>query len=150
LEDIIAHFCINCGTKIPDKAKFCPNCGEQVELSVEQAKETDVPESIEAPSLAEAREAVNKNFTLLDPGEEFRHYKILRMLNKDSEGIKYIAEKDNREYILKVFYKSSFHNMHTLLELQLRLSRLNNLKDSHTAKAIHRHTWQLNTFMVCL
>lgn len=136
MEDIIAHFCINCGTKIPDKAKFCPNCGEQVELSVEQAKETDVPESIEAPSLAEAREAVNKNFTLLDPGEEFRHYKILRMLNKDSEGIKYIAEKDNREYILKVFYKSSFHNMHTLLELQLRLSRLNNLKDSHTARVV--------------
>jgi formylglycine-generating enzyme required for sulfatase activity len=88
------------------------------------------------PDLAQTQELVNANFTLLDPGEEFRGYKILRMMNKDAEGIKYIAEKDGREYVLKVFYKSSFHNMDTLFALQMRLSRLNHLKDVRTAKVV--------------
>lgn len=80
------------------------------------------------------QEVVNKNFTLLDPGDDFRGYKILRMMNKDAEGIKYIAEKDGHEYVLKIFFKSSFSNMHTLFGLQMRLSRLNKLQDAHTAK----------------
>ncbi|MCB5295897.1 MAG: hypothetical protein LHW52_05050, partial [Candidatus Cloacimonetes bacterium] len=84
--------------------------------------------------ITHAQEIVNANFTLLDPGEEFRGYKILRMLNKDAEGIKYIAEKAGIEYVLKVFYKSSFHNMDTLFALQMRLSRLNHLKDVRVAK----------------
>lgn len=88
------------------------------------------------PDLAHSHEKVNTNFTLLDPGEEFRGYKILRMMNKDTEGIKYIAEKDGNEYVLKVFYKSSFHNMDTLFALQMRLSRLNHLKDVRSAKVV--------------
>ena len=57
-------------------------------------------------------------------------------MNKDTEGIKYIAAKDGNEYILKIFYKSSFSNMSTLFGLQMRLSRLNKLKDTHTAKVV--------------
>ncbi|MCK9557075.1 MAG: SUMF1/EgtB/PvdO family nonheme iron enzyme [Candidatus Cloacimonetes bacterium] len=136
MEEIIIHYCINCGTKIPEKAKFCPNCGEKVDQSVELDAVSSVEVSSVAPDIKEAREEVNTNFTLLDPGDEFHSYKILRMMNKDSEGIKYIAEKDGREYVLKVFYKSSFHNMHTLVNLQMRLSRLNNLKDTRIAKVV--------------
>jgi formylglycine-generating enzyme required for sulfatase activity len=105
---------------------------------VEVSAQATVLESSK-PSSAEisaAQEMVNANFTLLENGAIFRGYKILRMLNKDAEGIKYIAEKDDKEYVLKVFYKSSFHNMNTLFGLQMRLSRLNNLKDSCTAKVV--------------
>jgi len=77
---------------------------------------------------------VDKNFTLLDPGDEFQAYKILKMLNKDKEGIKYIAERDGIEYVLKIFYQSSFQNMHTLMDLQMRLSRLSHLESSSTAR----------------
>lgn len=130
----IAHFCINCGTSIPDKAKFCPNCGEKVELSSSVFEQPDQLSVTATSDLARAQEAVNKNFTLLDPGDEFRGYKILRMLNKDVEGIKYIAEKNNKEYVLKVFFKSSFQNMETLFGLQMRLSRLGKIKDSSIAQ----------------
>ncbi|MDD4310427.1 MAG: SUMF1/EgtB/PvdO family nonheme iron enzyme, partial [Candidatus Cloacimonetes bacterium] len=58
------------------------------------------------------------------------------MMNKDAEGIKYIAQKDNQQYLLKIFYKSSLINVHTLFSLQMRLDRLNHLKDKHTAKVV--------------
>lgn len=81
-----------------------------------------------------APDPIDNNITLLDAGQVFRGYTIRKMMNKDSEGIKYIAEKDGREFVLKVFYKSSFSNMNTLFNLQMRLSRLNNLKQACTAK----------------
>lgn len=135
-EDVIAHYCIICGTNIPDRAKFCPNCGEKVETSLPVPPEPAAQPTPVVSDITHAQEIVNANFTLLDPGEEFRGYKILRMLNKDAEGIKYIAEKAGIEYVLKVFYKSSFHNMHTLFALQMRLSRLNHLKDVRVAKVV--------------
>jgi formylglycine-generating enzyme len=137
-EAIKVRYCLNCGEKIPEKAKFCPFCGENVVLD-ETDKQEQIIESKAEPETEDSpgpQDMVNTNFTLLDPGDEFRGYKILRMMNKDKEGIKYIAEKDGKEYVLKIFYQSSFHNMHTLFELQMRLSRLNHLKDASTAKVV--------------
>lgn len=137
------HYCFNCGKSIPQRAKFCPVCGENLAVSAvteptsqaeEKSPETSLDELI--PDLAVYEELVNANFTLLNAGDDFRGYKILRMLNKDAEGIKYIAEKSGQEYVLKIFFKSSFQNMNTLFALQMRLSRLNKLKDAHTAKVV--------------
>lgn len=132
MEDIIAHFCINCGKKIPQKAKFCPFCGEnnrleelQVDLDSAGASEPN-SEPIQTETKV-SQTTSDKNFTLLNPGESFEGYKILRMLNKDIEGIKYIAEQNGREYILKIFFHSSFQNLNTLLDLQMRLSRLSQI-----------------------
>jgi formylglycine-generating enzyme required for sulfatase activity len=93
-----------------------------------ESKTKPIVEVKEPPPVAD------KNFTLLDPGESFEGYTILKMLNKDKEGIKYIAKKDDKEYILKIFYHSSFQNMHTLFDLQMRLSRLNHLEAEGIAK----------------
>ncbi|MDI3503665.1 MAG: hypothetical protein PWP64_601 [Candidatus Cloacimonadota bacterium] len=134
------RYCLNCGKKIPDKAKFCPFCGENVVLAELEQPPTEIEEKkqpeLEAEKKAQTIELTNKNFTLLNPGDDFCGYKVLRMMNKDKEGIKYIAEKAGKEYVLKIFFQSSFHNMNTLFELQMRLSRLNNLKSASTAKVV--------------
>ncbi len=130
------HYCLNCGEKIPQKSKFCPFCGENVVLDGQQQTERrkEAAQETKLPVKPPAAEAINKNFTLLDPGETFESYKILRMMNKDKEGIKYIAKKDGKEFVLKIFFQSSFHNMDTLFGMQMRLARLNHLTDASIAK----------------
>jgi len=130
------HYCLNCGEKIPGKAKFCPFCGENVVLDEKQdvVKEAAGETKPKAVTPAAPPEAINKNFTLLDPGEHFAGYRILRMMNKDKEGIKYIAEKNGKEHVLKIFFQSSFHNMDTLFGMQMRLTRLNHIEDASIAK----------------
>ena len=41
-------FCINCGSQIPDGAKFCPSCGTPV-ASIPTPAPAPVPEPIPAP-----------------------------------------------------------------------------------------------------
>jgi len=139
------HYCLNCGEKIPEKAKFCPFCGENVVLDEPQKTELKQEDIPKAPALIQ--EAINKNFTLLDPGEFFEGYKILRMMNKDKEGIKYIAEKNGKEHVLKIFFQSSFHNMDTLFGMQMRLSRLDHIKDSSIAKVSEANQSHSPAFM---
>lgn len=128
------QYCLNCGEKIPEKAKFCPFCGENVVLDELHKPAVEKEAAQETKPKAVSPEAINKNFTLLDPGEHFEGYKILRMMNKDKEGIKYIAEKNGKEHVLKIFFKSSFHNMDSLFGIQMRLNRLNHIEDAHIAK----------------
>ncbi|MCB5264873.1 MAG: SUMF1/EgtB/PvdO family nonheme iron enzyme [Candidatus Cloacimonetes bacterium] len=131
------QYCLNCGEKIPEKAKFCPFCGENVVLdelhkpAVEKEAAQEIKPKAEAPV---SSPETDKNITLLNPGDSFEGYKILRMMNKDKEGIKYIAEKNGKEHVLKIFFKSSFHNMDSLFGIQMRLNRLNHIQDAHIAK----------------
>lgn len=81
-------------------------------------------------------EAPNAAFTILESGTVFQGYTIVRMLNKDEEGFKYIAQKDGEMYMIKVFFRSRFNDLDNLFTLQMRLSRLNKLDDSHTAKVV--------------
>ena len=114
----------------------------------EEKAEPKVESPKPAPSLSEFQDKVNANFTLLDPGEEFSGYKILRMMNKDKEGIKYIAEKAGKEYILKIFFKSSFHNMNSLFALQMRLARLDKITDAHIARVAEVNQTHSPAYMV--
>ncbi len=128
---------MNCGKLVPEKAKFCPFCGENIQLaeadivvtpeaSKQESDSTDPPPSLHTTHY----------YKLLEPGSDFQGYKIIRLMNKETEGIKYIAQKADRQYVLKIFFKSSLHNMDSLFGLQMRLTKLNHLKDKHTAKVV--------------
>ena len=56
------------------------------------------------------------------------------MLNKDAEGIKYIVEKEGREFLLKIFYKTSLSNIENIFSLQQRLQELNKLENKQIPK----------------
>jgi len=70
------------------------------------------------------------------------------MMNKDTEGIKYIVEKNQKLYILKVFYKSNLSNMDALFAQQMRLVKLNHLKDKHIAKVVEVNQQHDPAYMV--
>ena len=72
----------------------------------------------------------------MNPGTTFRDYTIIKILNKDAEGIKYIVEKDGKEFLLKLFYKASLSNITNIFNLQQRLQQLNKLEDKHLAKVV--------------
>lgn len=138
LEDTITHFCFNCGKGLPEKAKFCPACGENLSVlnvAAEKAPEPDKKDK-DSSSIPKYQELIGKSFTLLNPGDSFQGYTILKMINKDGEGIKYIAQKANKDYVLKVFNRSSFQNVNTLYSLQMMFNRLNKLQDAHIAKVV--------------
>ena len=149
MEENIAQFCFNCGNKVPQQAKFCPACGENLLLNTEK----DTVSSSQAEQSAGAEKPVtafvaNPNFTLLEAGAVFQDYHILKMMNKDAEGIKYLTERDGKEYVLKVFFGSSFQNMNTLYGLQMRLDRMDKLQDAHIAKVVEVNQLHSPAFMV--
>lgn len=137
MEDTIANFCLNCGKAVPAKAKFCPACGENIQNS-EAAPQNSIPMQSEPETNIDsaAQQQTAQYFKLLEPGTDFQGYKIIRLMNKDTEGIKYIAEKAGQQYVLKLFFKSSMTNMDSLFGLQMRLQKLNHLKNKHTARVV--------------
>lgn len=134
------RYCTHCGEHIPKTAKFCAFCGEQQEELKPIRPEHQVPTEPVNPVPTAAQpiveEAPNAAFTILESGTVFQGYTIVRMLNKDEEGFKYIAQKDGEMYMIKVFFRSRFNDLDNLFTLQMRLSRLNKLDDSHTAKVV--------------
>jgi len=155
LEAKIANFCISCGTKVPEKAKFCPACGETIHQVVEPTKkEPNVETEREVVAKPKAKpeqsviQALIPNYMLLEPGSSFKGYRIIKDLNKDSEGMKYVVEKDGNQYLLKIFFKSSLSNVQSIFGLQMRLQKLNNLKDKHTAKVVEIDPHHDPAFMV--
>lgn len=135
----MANYCLNCGKAVPEKAKFCPFCGEDLDLGTTDKKPDNTPEP---KSKAKHRTPLVPDpnssymYTLLDPGEEFAGYKIQQMMNKDPEGIKYIAEKNQKLFILKIFNKSNMANLDLLFTQQMRLIKLNHLQDKRIAKVV--------------
>ncbi len=129
-------YCGNCGRQIPDKAKFCVHCGtRRQDLEAPVTPETGAqPECPEVVRQFGREEATETTLRLLDPGEAFYGYTIVRILNKDPEGIKYIAEKDGQKYVLKLFFKYKYSNLESIMRLQKRLQRMGSLSSVHTAR----------------
>ncbi|MDY0151736.1 MAG: SUMF1/EgtB/PvdO family nonheme iron enzyme [Candidatus Cloacimonas sp.] len=131
----MSKYCLNCGKPLPEKAKFCTFCGENLQP---EDSENPSPEAVFTPKRSndQPQSHVGKNFTLLEKGSLFQGYRVVKMLNKDAEGIKYTVEKDNQQYLLKIFYKSSIINIESLFALQKRLEKLNHVMDKHLARVI--------------
>ncbi len=75
-------------------------------------------------------------YALLEAGKNFNGYRIVKPLNKDSEGVKFVVEKDGRQYLLKIFYKSSLSDVESIFGIQRRLELLNTLQDKHVTKVV--------------
>jgi len=48
LEGVWNVFCIECGTKLPEKAKFCPNCGAKISTNVDGGQVISQEETVPA------------------------------------------------------------------------------------------------------
>ena len=79
---------------------------------------------------------VDTGYTIMEPGTIFNGYKILSLLNKDSEGLKYIAEKNGRQYLLKLLFQVGFASVDNLYLQQMRLSRIAGIKSEYFAKIV--------------
>lgn len=127
-------FCGNCGKQLPENAKFCVHCGTRwTEAEKPQAAEEQEKKPKPSPKYG-GSQITDTAYKLLNPGEYCCDYKIVRLLNKDPEGIKYIAEKDGKQYILKLFFKYKYSDLESIMALQNRLERMGTLKSAHTAK----------------
>jgi formylglycine-generating enzyme required for sulfatase activity len=133
------RYCSNCGKQLPDKAKFCTYCGQRREEQVEPGSPKApgaVPEMPEVVREFGSDEVADTAYKLLEPGEACCGYRIVRLLNKDPEGIKYIAEKDGKQYVLKLFFKYKYSDLESFIAMQNRLALMSKLKTSHTAKVV--------------
>jgi len=136
-------YCLNCGTQLPEKAKFCVACGEE-QVTIAPALEKPASDTAkqgppQPPPASEKAQGKSEQYPTLslhtlEPGAEFHGYTIIRLMNKDSEGMKYIASKNNQEYIIKVFHKSRYMDINKMLNQQMLLSRINLLDSEHIAK----------------
>jgi len=133
-------YCINCGEKLPDKAKFCAYCGSNVGIVIESIPE-QVPEKPEQPKASHSciLSPVQDGVPHLHPGEQFFGYRIVNILNRDPEGVKYVVTKldsGDRQYLLKIFYKSSTEDIEMLYGLQIRLQCLKYFSHPHIAPIV--------------
>jgi len=131
------RYCGNCGKKIPEKSKFCVHCGtrrEDLDGSVNEQNQVPQPEAPEVIRRFGGDQVTDAVFKLMDPGDVFCGYTIVRMLNKDPEGIKYIADKEGKRYVLKLFFKYKYSDLESIMDLQQRLKRMGKLSSAQTAR----------------
>ena len=117
------RFCSNCGERITKKGKFCVYCGHRLE---EQRAE-EAPPAPEVVRESAPLELADPTYKIMDPGDKFRDYTIVKLLNKDTTGIKYITQKGDREYLLKLYFTGSAATVNYLPNLKW----LNNLESPH-------------------
>ncbi|MDD4223250.1 MAG: SUMF1/EgtB/PvdO family nonheme iron enzyme [Candidatus Cloacimonetes bacterium] len=144
-------YCGNCGRQIPDKAKYCVHCGtrrEDLEGNLPEPGVASVPATPEPARKFGGEQVADSVFRLMDQGDDFCGYSIVRMLNKDPEGIKYIAVKDGRKYVLKLFFKYKYSDLESIMGLQKRLKRMGSLSSVHTAKVTQIDQTHDPVFMV--
>jgi formylglycine-generating enzyme required for sulfatase activity len=131
------RYCGNCGKHIAENARFCTYCGTKTEQNDEVTPPPEpLPENPETIREFSHDDVSDPAYKILESGRLFCGYTVIRLLNKDPEGIKYIAEKDSKKFVLKLFFKYKFSNLDTIMGLQMRLKRLNKLEHSRTAKVV--------------
>ncbi len=152
-------YCIECGSQIPEKAKFCPGCGSK---TFQTEPNQPAQDKVNEPSVATSSESsaskvsvtpktnnTDSAFTLLDNGERFRDYTIVRLLNKDQDGIKYIATKDGSDQLLllKVFHNFYYDRAEKVFTIQMSLNHLNKINESFIPKVIEVNQGSSPRFM---
>ena len=134
----LMRYCINCGEPLAEQAKFCAFCGERQEALKPVRPEHQEPEKSPAPKPSKTIDKRSSfpaiTLNQLEPGTDFNGYRIIRTMNKDEEGIKYIASKDDQQYVLKLFFRSRLTNLDKLYGLLMRLNRLTQLDNEHIAR----------------
>lgn len=148
-------YCINCGSKISDEAKFCPQCGHKTLQVNKQGVSTLPEESIPVPDTKPYVHKVDRTFTLLDPGDVFyEHYRIEKIIGRDDDGITYLAT-DNRYgelRSLKLFHQAYFDNVDKLFGSIERMSKIKQVLHPNVAKAFevnqtHRPAYIVSDFI---
>lgn len=132
-EDKIARYCIECGKAIPEKGRFCPFCGGLNDI---EKLSSEPVEEIETPAPEHESPEINTGYVIYEPGDEFRGYRITRLLNKDTEGLKYVAEKDGKKYLIKMLFEVGFASVQNLYKQQMRLSRIAKIKSVNLASVV--------------
>lgn len=123
-------FCTNCGKSLAPKAKFCAFCGEQTTQS--QASDSTPRQDGESKTTRQLSPIIT--FDTLAENDCFNGFQITKMINKDEEGIKYYAVKNDKSYVLKVFHEARLANPQKLYALQMRLQGLLKLDHPNIAK----------------
>lgn len=156
-------YCIECGKKIPDRAKFCKFCGaDQVSDFIvettptppaeEQKPQAPKPEPQKEPGKTGGSKdkSAKSLFTLLADGYEFKGYKVLKHLNTDAESVKYIVSKigSEQKYVLRLFHKSFVENIEHLYQLQMRMKNLKNLRHRYIAPVVDTDTGNSSPYMI--
>ncbi|PKN78798.1 MAG: hypothetical protein CVU48_07310 [Candidatus Cloacimonetes bacterium HGW-Cloacimonetes-1] len=144
-------YCLACGKQIPERAKFCPICGEKTAFDELKADETTA--IVETPAVVHDhhKNDANSTFTLLDAGQKFEGFTVLKGLNKDFEGIKYIVTKDGQpdhKYLLKIFHNAYFDNIEKLFNLQMRLTKIHTLVCPNTPRVLEINQHNVPRYML--
>lgn len=144
-------YCTSCGKALSDKAKFCPHCGDEQlvpEKAEAQPQEEKQPKPQKPRQDRPAKKFPTLRLSVLEPGQDFNGYHITNVMNKDEEGIKYIAKKDGEQYVLKLFFKSRLVDLSKFNELQLKLNRIREIDNQHIAKVVEISKIHDSAYMV--
>jgi formylglycine-generating enzyme required for sulfatase activity len=126
-------FCSNCGKQIPINAKFCIYCGQKIEDWKEH------PSS--EPKIHEQKKVIKREsesddmsfvaYQTMEPGASFNNYKVIKLQGKDTDGIRYLVEKEGKYYVLKLFFPYKYSNLENIITLQNWLDRVQKLQHPH-------------------
>jgi formylglycine-generating enzyme required for sulfatase activity len=129
-EGINKRFCGNCGKQIPLTAKFCIYCGQKIEGWEDNSqKASKIPEQkkvVKRESDVEDMSFVA--YQTLEPGEVFFDYKIIQLQGKDTDGVRYLVEKDGKRYVLKMFFQYKYSNLENIITMQNWIDRIQKLQ----------------------
>lgn len=129
-EGINKRFCSNCGKQIPLTAKFCIYCGQKIEGWEDNSqKASKIPEQkkvVKRESDVEDMSFVA--YQTLEPGEVFFDYKIIQLQGKDTDGVRYLVEKDGKRYVLKMLFQYKYSNLENIITMQNWIERIQKLQ----------------------
>jgi len=126
-------FCSNCGKQIPINAKFCSYCGQKIEGREEHSSQEDKikPQKKVIKREPESEDMSFVAYQTLEPGASFYNYKVIKLQGKDTDGVRYLVEKEGKQYVLKLFFPYKYSNLENIITLQNWLDRVQKLENPH-------------------
>ncbi len=136
-------FCSNCGCKVNGEANFCPECGFKLrdrksEPAVSKAEQPPTPPSQKPETKPEPPiQKAERTAIVLETGKLFRNnYRIEKILERDNEGISYLAidERCGERRALKMYYQTHFDNISKLMGSLSRINKIRDIANPHVAQ----------------